>query len=420
MRSKQVEKNTYGVWLKDRRVGTLNQRGDYTWFALEDDYIADSDREILGLTFEDDPHAVHSSALRLPPWFSNLLPEGYLRKMIARQRGVSAQREMELLAQVGRDLPGAVRVLAEGNVPAADGTPATKALPTPTRASLFPETGQIWRFSLAGIVPKFSMLQKNDRLVFPAFGEGGDWIVKLPSPQYARVPENENAMMTLAEFSGISVPEHKLVSRQNLDGLPRDSWKSSEEFAYAVRRFDRTTGDRQLVHMEDLAQVRNVGGRDEGKYRGNFETVAALIYRHKHVDDLQEFARRITFNVLISNGDTHLKNWSLLYENPRIPRLSPAYDLVSTSFYSDPPSQDDLGLKFEKSRRFENFRFAGLARLQHKLGATGADLPAVAEELTRQMLRHWPVVAGMLDTAPDLRDHLGTCIENRARQILRG
>lgn len=70
------------VWLGDYRVGTLNQRGDYTWFAFTDEYLNDLDRPVLGLLFEQDMHARHASALRLPPWFSNLLPEGLLRDSI--------------------------------------------------------------------------------------------------------------------------------------------------------------------------------------------------------------------------------------------------------------------------------------------------------------------------------------------------
>ncbi|MGC4854618.1 HipA N-terminal domain-containing protein [Micromonospora sp. DT4] len=104
----------FGVWLGDQRVGTLQQVGDRTWFSLDRQYREDPNRPVMGLVFEDRPTAVHAAAVRLPAWFSNLLPEGRLRDWIADERGVNGQREMELLAQVGHDLPGAVRVLPEG------------------------------------------------------------------------------------------------------------------------------------------------------------------------------------------------------------------------------------------------------------------------------------------------------------------
>jgi serine/threonine-protein kinase HipA len=106
----------HSVWLRNDRVGTLVQRGDYTRFVFSQEYFNDPDRPVLGLVFEQDISARYAAALRLPCWFSNLLPEGRLREWIAADRKVSPQREMELLAQVGHDLPGAVRVL-----PALDG-----------------------------------------------------------------------------------------------------------------------------------------------------------------------------------------------------------------------------------------------------------------------------------------------------------
>lgn len=99
----------HSVWLRSDRVGTLVQRGDYTRFVFSPQYLNDPDRPVLGLVFEQDLSARHAAALRLPCWFSNLLPEGRLREWIAADRKVSPQREMELLAQVGHDLPCAPR-----------------------------------------------------------------------------------------------------------------------------------------------------------------------------------------------------------------------------------------------------------------------------------------------------------------------
>lgn len=79
----------------------------------------------------------------------------------------------------------------------------------------------LWSFSLAGVALKFSMLAQGDRLTIPAFGEGGDWIVKLPDSRYPEVPRNELAMMTLAKAVGIDVPEVRLVHRDLVESLFR-------------------------------------------------------------------------------------------------------------------------------------------------------------------------------------------------------
>lgn len=403
----------YGVWLGARYVGALNQLDDYTWFVADPDYVAEADRPVLGLVFEENLGARHSSSLRLPPWFSNLLPEGVLREWIAADRHVSTDREMELLAQVGHDLPGAVQVVVEGET--AVGLPGSEDLDgDPYRAHAGELGGGKLGFSLAGVALKFSMVRDRDRLTLPAHGMGGDWIVKLPDPLHEDVPRNEHAMMRLAAASGIDVPEVLLVHRDSLGELPQNAWKSPEEWAYAVRRFDRDE-NRVPVHIEDLAQVRNVF--PDQKYQGRFETVAALVHRRRDVEALREFARRVAFNVLITNGDAHLKNWSLIYRDSRVPSLSPAYDLVSTAHYVG-EGEEDLGLRFGRSRRFETVSLDAFDRLQRRLGAPQADLPGVVAATVEKVQEQWPDHAALLDPNPALRDCVDRSIAHRAATVL--
>lgn len=402
----------YGVWLGPHYVGALNQRDDYTWFSADPGYLAEPDRPVLGLVFEENPGARHSSSLRLPPWFSNLLPEGILREWIAADRHVSPDREMELLAQVGHDLPGAVQVVAEGGVPEPPGSAELDG--DPYRATGLAVDGDKFGFSLAGVALKFSVVRDGDRLTLPAHGMGGDWITKLPDPVHEDLPRNEHAMMRLAAASGIDVPEVMLVHRSRIADLPPHAWKSAEEWAYAVRRFDRDER-RAPVHIEDLAQVRNVF--PDQKYQGRFETVAALVHRRRDVDGLREFARRMAFNVLIANGDAHLKNWSLIYRDPHVPSLAPAYDLVSTAHYAG--EDEDLGLRFGRSRRFDRVNLGTFDRLQRQLGAPHADLPAVVSATVERVRELWPEHAGLLDGNPALQDSVDRSIAERAMSLLR-
>lgn len=403
------------VYLHDRLVGHLHRRDDVTRFVIASDYWGDPDRAVLGLRFEENPRERHRANLRLPPWFSNLLPEGRLREWIASAGSISVKREMELLAQVGHDLPGAVRVLPSDQLVPVDLSGEDARNPSHGGVGR-----GLWSFSLAGVGLKFSMLAQGDRLVIPGVGEGGDWILKMPDPSYPSVPHNELAMMTLAGAVGIEVPEIRLLHRDQFGGLPERVW-SKQDYAYAVRRFDRGP-ERTAIHIEDMAQVRGVypdaDGREPGKYSGSFETVGALLYRGRDTGALREFTRRLAFNVLIGNGDAHLKNWSLIYRDPRNPTLSPAYDLVATFVYRPPElGPEDMGLRFGRSRRFEDVRFSTFQALDRRLNAK-AELADVARTLVDRVLDAWPVAASLLTGQPDLCRLIERQVRERAAQLL--
>lgn len=398
------------VYLHDRLVGRLHRRHDLTRFVFEEGYWDDPNRAVLGLRFEENPRARHQSNMRLPPWFSNLLPEGRLREWIAQARRTPIEREMELLAQVGHDLPGAVRVFAADSmvpVDLSDGSDSN----TEQGSSM----DSLWSFSLAGVGLKFSMLARGDRLTIPARGERGDWIAKLPDPAYPGVPRNELAMMTLARAAGIGVPEVRLVHRDEVAPLPERVW-SGQDSLFAVKRFDRGSGH-ELIHIEDMAQVR--GFYPDAKYSGRFETVGALVYRHRDVEALREFVRRLTFNILIGNGDAHLKNWSLIYRDPRVPTLAPAYDLVATFIYRPPiEGPEEMALRFGRSKRFEDVRISTFSHLEEKLGAK-ADLGDVARTLVDRVVAEWPRAAALLEEYPDFCRRIEAFIRKRASQLVR-
>ncbi|ALO96783.1 phosphatidylinositol kinase [Streptomyces hygroscopicus subsp. limoneus] len=417
----------YAVLLHSRRIGTLCQKGDHTRFVVNESYVTDPQRPVLGLRFEENLRAPYASALRLPRWFSNLLPEGPLREWIADDRGVSLDREMELLAQVGHDLPGAVQVLpADGPDDGwdwPDGEQSRGEGRRPGGAYGFPSSDSPWRFSLAGVALKFSMLARGDRLTVPAAGVHGNWLVKFPDYRHPDVPRNEFTIMSLARAAGLDVPDVRLMHRDELDGLPDRMWPNDEQWAYAVRRFDRTRDERRApVHIEDFAQVRDKYPQD--KYQSTFETVAAVAYRGHDRESLREAARRIAFSIVVGNGDAHLKNWSLIYRDRRVPSLSPAYDLVSTAPYAPSDEPEDLGLKFGGGKSFERVRLTAFDRLEgaldRRFGATDARLRQEAVQTIERTRAHWPRYEEHLAENQNLRKTIGAWINSSAQRLLRG
>ena len=357
------------VRLHGRRIGVITRlAGDRNVFAFDQAYVEDENRPTLSLSFKGGSGGVINPARpyqgRLPPFFSNLLPEGHLREYLAARAGVKPGRDFFLLSALGKDLPGAISVSAsmassgdaavvghdgDDNI---DGDRGGRGSRTPMR------------FSLAGVQLKFSaFMEAGGGLSIPADGMGGSWILKLPSARFAGVPENEFAMMELARRIGIDVPELKLVAMSEIEGLPRDAG-AIDGRGLAVKRFDRThEGGR--VHMEDFAQV--FGIYADAKYeKRSYANIAAVLSAEVGEAGVMEFVRRLVFSVLIGNADMHLKNWSLVYPDGRRTVLSPAYDFVSTVPYLP---DDRLALGFGGSKDIATItpeqirRFAETARL---------------------------------------------------------
>ncbi|MCV9964215.1 type II toxin-antitoxin system HipA family toxin [Pararhizobium sp. BT-229] len=400
---------TLGVYLRsghdETRVGSLvRDRRDMIRFITDASYIElGEDRPVLSssmLFVGDEERTVgHLKSGRftqpgrdLPPWFGNLLPEGALRDMVSRGLPSGRTSDFDILRYLGEDLPGGVIVRSEDGVEL-DGlvTPSTEVAT---------ESGTI-KFSLAGVQLKMSMLKQDERLTFPATGTNGDIIAKLPSTRYAFLPEVEFTCMKLAEAAGVVMPHCELVPAASVSGIRAEAL-SGGDYVLAVTRFDRTA-DGGRVHIEDFCQVMEVP--KERKYTAaNEETVMNIAKRlGGGTRGFLEIARRLAVNILMGNGDAHLKNHSLIYSDPRVGGISPAYDLVATFLYD---GSDDLALKF---RNTNNSAIVGMARF-----ARAAELCGITENVVRKFVTHtveqaadtWPALIGDLPMPADFAKKL--------------
>ena len=107
--------NALAVYLQDRQIGIINRlAGDRHLFAFEQAYVDDPARPTLSLSYKGQAGglvtAIRPVGRRLPPFFSNLLPEGHLRTYLAEKAGVKPEREFYLMAVLGGDVTGAVTI----------------------------------------------------------------------------------------------------------------------------------------------------------------------------------------------------------------------------------------------------------------------------------------------------------------------
>ncbi|WP_296183548.1 type II toxin-antitoxin system HipA family toxin [Pseudomonas sp. UBA1879] len=322
-------------------------------FTLAPDYIENDARYPLTLSHTD-PQVFsqqianrhpYISAQRLHPVLSNLLPEGVLRDVLSQAMKVHRDNEFPLLSWLGRDLPGAL--IAE-RVESADIPQSALQHHGKIEPTVIDIPDSRAHFSLAGVQMKFSMRDQEGRYITGDPNAPGDWIIKTPSTVHPFVPLNEYTAMTLAALAGVDIPEIKLIQMADIEALPQINLPDEQQ-AYGIRRYDRLAGN-QRIHSEDFAQIFYAYAHDKYR-RASYDQIGKLLYQnsiHGQRDAIQ-MARRLLVNILLANGDAHLKNWSIIYRDGRHAELSPAYDIVMTKGYIADESQYALNMAKTKN-----------------------------------------------------------------------
>ena len=167
------------------------------------------------------------------------------------------------------------------------------------------------RLSISGVQLKYSVRLENGELKL--YDRNGQYILKPipPAKQLINIddaPENEHLTMQIAEqFFKINTAANALIHFK--DGQP----------AYITRRFDvKPDGGKYM--QEDFAQLTNRTKHTHGetfKYEGTYEEIGILIKKFvaAAVPALEKFFQLVIFNYVFSNGDAHLKNFSLIRDD---------------------------------------------------------------------------------------------------------
>ncbi|MCA0234122.1 MAG: HipA domain-containing protein [Bacteroidetes bacterium] len=206
------------------------------------------------------------------------------------------------------------------------------------KAATFQGFGQSFRqLSISGVQEKYGLTLDGNKLRLPDPNEQTQYILKpIPPelPKAAEIPANEHLTMQIArQVYGIPTANNGLIFFA--DGEP----------ALLIRRFDFRP-DGLKWRQEDFASLSNRTKQTAGanyKYEGSYEEIAQLIKQHlpAYRVEIEKFFRLVVFNYLFSNGDAHLKNFSVLETIDRDFILSPAYDLICTRLHL---SDSDMAL----------------------------------------------------------------------------
>lgn len=261
-------------------------------------------------------------------YFDNLLPEEALREVVAREAGLRWEDAFGLLEYYGAESAGALVLLAPD---AGDNLPAGRRELTSEQlsrringlpgSSLQKDAPK--RMSLAGAQHKMLIIADGNRIYEPEAGTPSTHILKPnhPDDAYAASVINEYFVMRLARQMKLDVPDVMMCY------VP--------EPVYFIERFDRTRDEDSKVkrtHIIDTCQLLN---RDRAfKYSGADMTSLreAIAYCRNKAAARMSLFRWVVFNILVGNGDNHLKNVSFIVDREGI-RVAPAYDLLATAVY---------------------------------------------------------------------------------------
>jgi len=358
--------------------------------------------------------------VRLPSWtlpygllpiFEMNLPEGAQRERLrqAFAKATGTFDEFDLLSVIGHSQIGRVRYTRDKeqhheDVPFQS---VDEILQRRRRSDLFRYLLEKYAsFSgISGVQPKilvrdenaFSEMEHTGARLSASY-KGATHIVKLWDPnEYPQLAANEYFCLTAARKCGLDVPPYRLAE----DGM-----------ALVIDRFDlRMNGTHR--GFEDFC-VLNARRTDE-KYRGSYETHVMKRFgqfaNSTNVnEDLEKLFTLIALNCALRNGDAHLKNFGVVYDDVQgEARLAPVYDVVTTSVYL---AKDTLALTLngkttwpnaKELRRLGETRAGGppakirqiLERIEQAIQATGKEVRAYMKrhpeftEIGKQMLEVW-------------------------------
>lgn len=211
------------------------------------------------------------------------------------------------------------------------------------------------KISVSGAQEKLSAVVDKGHIILTPPQQQGRYIIK-PIPDYKHlrfrnnIPANEHLTMQIAsQVYGIKTAENALA------------FFADGQMVYITKRFDYDENGLK-IRQDDFASISGKTDRNSGKdykYTGCYEDIARLLKQNVPAwqVEMSRYFSLVVFNYIFSNGDAHLKNFSLRETPNGDYILSPAYDLMNTSIHIDDGDfalQDGLIPKSEYSDTYTN------------------------------------------------------------------
>ena len=347
MRRLDVEIEMMG---RQKEVGSITGDSEFTAvFAYSEDYMNSRDAKPISISLPLRKEAYGPEQTR--NFFEGLLPEGFLRRTVAKNNRVDADDYLSLLGMLGSECLGAITLKGDDYQwfepsyrkldadlmydLAAEG--ATKS------ADLVVES----HLSLTGASGKIGVYRDDSGDWYLPIGNApSTHILKQSHIRYDFIVQNEQLALMTAEAMGIETPRTIIINNRKAE--------VEDEVLLATERYDRTMEGsiKSLsgmpcplrLHQEDFGQALGISAASKYERHGehHMRDMFRILRSHSAspIDDQIKLWDIIIFHYLIGNTDGHIKNFSLLYDSKlNSKRLAPAYDIVSTIVYDTHSSE---------------------------------------------------------------------------------
>ena len=328
------------AWVDDRRVGRFTQQHIAAGSRFIFEYDPDATfQDLVSLTMVPLPHSRRFEVSSFPPAFEMILPEGERRQRIEAARKIVRTDDFSLLSYVGANPVNRVRFLQRD----ADINEEMPRLPTPREIQNCQQGLALFerllrdvdlRQGIAGVQPKVlgQIAPGTKKSPDPRQQRGSTHILKASTPTFPLLAANESICLEVFAAAGLATPnttlsaDGELLLVERFDVLPNGCHLGFEEAAALMGETSATKYQRDYGTMIDILSE-FVGPNDESALR-------------------QDFTLALVLNWLLGNGDAHLKNFGVLYQDDLDVQLAPFYDCVATLPYL-PEDVPALALSFD-------------------------------------------------------------------------
>ena len=377
------------VYYKDRFAGVVRQEpGERVSFTYDESYLASGQPAIAHtLPLRTGPYISQSG---LPPFFDNLVAEGWMEDAQTRLLGKRRASRFELLLAFGQDCAGAVSII--------DPDPQD-------RGSIKPDDPMeiavmAGRASLSGIQPKLALIERDGQLRPARTDELSTHIGKFASPRHDDLPANE--YLTTKALKAL-LPDDDIVD------LRIGRIAGFKDPALIIKRFDRTS-DGQRIHFEEFNQL--LGYPSEAKYEGSHKSMADFIRQTPGClpAEIYRLYLRILAGLLLGNTDMHLKNFAMFHTEAGL-RLTPAYDAVAAALYGY--NTIALSISGNANIPLGDLKARALISLGEEFGLPAPAIAMAAGQLEKRKETAQDAIAESKTGAAELRDAIISLMEKR-------